>query len=210
MRRDRYHAAYELERDWDRALREGQAEERGGGRVNLFEPEELSEITKRDDRDYFQTPREAVLPMIPYLKKEWRIWEPCCGEGNILRVLCENDFDAYGTDVLQGFDFFTTHRSYDAIFTNPPFSTADNWLEECYRRGKPFALLLPIYMLGGKRRQNMFRTHGIQIYMLGERVRFKTPSGLQGRQSSPTLETAWFCWQMNLPDTVVFGTLQPQ
>jgi hypothetical protein len=37
MRRDRYHAAYELERDWDRALREGQAEERGGGRVNKVE-----------------------------------------------------------------------------------------------------------------------------------------------------------------------------
>ena len=33
----------------------------------------------------FQTPPEAIKPLLPYLKKDWLIWECACGKGNIVK-----------------------------------------------------------------------------------------------------------------------------
>jgi len=34
--------------------------------------------------DNFYTPNYAISPIVPYLNKEWKIWECCSGTGNIV------------------------------------------------------------------------------------------------------------------------------
>lgn len=46
----------------------------------------------------FQTPPEALLPLLPYLKKEWMIWECAEGKGNLSGELRSKGHVVWGSD----------------------------------------------------------------------------------------------------------------
>ncbi|MCW3054126.1 MAG: tRNA (adenine-N6)-methyltransferase [Chthonomonadales bacterium] len=153
--------------------------------------------------DDFQTPIWAMDPLWPFLKAGWRIWEPACGKGNLVRAMCDRGFAVTGTDVTHGSDFLTSEfTEFDCLITNPPYSIKDAWIERCYGLGKPFALLLPFTALEGKRRQAMFREHGVEVIILPHRLDFETPTGrTDGRAWFPT---AWFTWGLNIGQALTF------
>ena len=112
----------------------------------------------------FQTPPEALIPLIPYLKKEWTIWECAEGKGNLTKSLAEHGFKVYGTDILTGTDFLTSGSAMaDCIITNPPFSIKQKFLQRCYELRKPFALLLPLTTFETKKRQYLFKKYGLEV-----------------------------------------------
>lgn len=55
--------------------------------------------------DDFQTPGYAIEPLIPFLKKDWIIWECACGKGNLVNAFKKHGFKVIGTDILDGKDF---------------------------------------------------------------------------------------------------------
>jgi len=75
------------------------------------------------------------------------------------------------------------------IITNPPYSLKDQFLARCYEHELPFALLLPVTALEGKKRQAMYKEHGMQLLVLPDRVNFHTPSG---KGSGSWFHTDWF------------------
>lgn len=152
--------------------------------------------------DNFQTPKEAIDILIPYLKKDWRIWECAWGKGNLFRFLKEEGFDVIGSDKEQ--DFLTSEIVCDCIITNPPYSIKDEFLERAYYLKKPFALLMPLTALEGKRRGSMYKEHGIQLIIPNKRINFETPSG---KGSGSWFQTAWFCYGLNLPKDIMFVKL---
>ena len=157
--------------------------------------------------DLIQTPPEAIRPLLVYIPKDWVIWECASGDGNLVKEMRTQGYDAFGTDILTGTDFLVDRAdpgAYDCIITNPPFSRKDAFLRRCYEIGKPFALLLPLTALGSQKRQKLFREHGIQIIMLGKRVHFDTGSG----KKSCWFESAWFCWGLDLPNQIVFEEME--
>jgi len=140
--------------------------------------------------DDFQTPPEALNPLLRYLKKEWVIWECACGNGNLSDHLKKLGYKVIATDILTGQDFLTYEpENYDCIITNPPYSLKDQFLERAYSLGKPFAFLLPITAFEGKRRQALFVQNGLEIILFNKRINFETPSG---HGSSSWFATAWF------------------
>jgi hypothetical protein len=176
----------------------------------LVETTDPAHATVRDRKrsntpDNFQTPPHALYPLLRHLKAEWLIWEPACGKGNLTREMWERGYRCFGTDITHGRDFFsdTDLPAFDAIVTNPPFSVKDKFLERCYGFGKPFALLLPLTALGGKKRQSLFRRYGIEIILLPYRVDFETPLG-RGGVGGAWFDVAWFTWKMNLPSALHF------
>ncbi len=156
--------------------------------------------------DDFQTPIEALLPLLPYLKKEWFIWEPACGRGNLVRGLQAAGYQVGGTDILEGVDFLTEEwENYDCIVTNPPFKYKQQFLERCYQVGKPFALLMPLTAFETKKRQDLFKKHGVEVIFFDRRINFETPNKVAN--SSAWFATAWFTHGLNIGRELTFTTL---
>lgn len=149
--------------------------------------------------DEFGTPKEAIKVLLPYLKKDWIIWECAWGKGYLAKHLEELGFKVIG-DV---YDDFLENNPDEAqiIITNPPYSKKDKFLERCYEIGKPFALLLPLTSLEGKKRGELFGKYGIQLIIPNKRINFIIPSG---KGSGVWFQTAWFCWKLNLPNQLNF------
>jgi hypothetical protein len=157
--------------------------------------------------DDFQTPPKAVIPLLPYLSKEWRIWECAAGKGNLVRALQSQGYKIYGSDILTGIDFLTSPppQQFDCIVTNPPYSLKDEFLDRSYSYGKPFALLMPLTALEGERKQQLYRDHGIQLIIPNQRINFETPSKVD---FGSWFTTAWFTWKFSLPRDLFFFDLK--
>lgn len=155
--------------------------------------------------DDFQTPEEALDILIPYLNKDWIIWECAVGKCNLLKGFNKRGWVyTIASDILidPKMDFLTYSPSnYDCIVTNPPYSLKEKFLERCYELGKPFALLMPLTALESEKRQKLFRKYGLQIIIPNKRYNFETPDG---KGNGSWFATAWFTWRLNLPKDILF------
>lgn len=155
--------------------------------------------------DDFQSPKEAIDCLIPFLNKDWSIWECACGKGNLVKAFEEKGFKVYGSDIINNAtcDFLTwkPFQRFDCIITNPPYSLKEKFLERCYELGKPFALLMPLTALESEKRHKLYRKYGIQLIIPNKRFNFETPSG---RGGGSWFATAWFCGNMKLPKDLNF------
>ena len=151
-------------------------------------------------KDICQTPAYALDPIFPYLSGN--IWECACGEGYLADGLSKR-FSVWRTDIISGYDFLEYDAYWcDIIVTNPPFSLKYKFLKRCYELGKPFALLMPVDVMGAKTAQRLFEEHGIEIMLLDKRINFKMPN--KGWEGTAWFPTAWFCWKL-LPKQINFG-----
>jgi len=142
------------------------------------------------------TPYEAVMPLIPYLPKDWTIWECAFGQGYLAKHLTNLGYKVVGS----GENFFNAKLDCNVLVTNPPYSLKDNFIERAYSLHKPFAFLLPLTALEGKRRGYLYRENGIQLIIPNKRINFIIPSG----KTANWFQTAWFCYGLNLPKDLMF------
>jgi hypothetical protein len=151
------------------------------------------------------TPPYAINPLIPYLKKDWLIFECAYGEGNLANALRSYEFSVFGNC---DYDFLgdTTEwcKIFDCIITNPPFSKKTKFLKKCFDIGKPFALLLPLTALEGKERNLLYRENEIQLIIPDKRIHFIMTAPHKSQKSSAWFQTAWFTHGLNLPRQLTF------
>jgi len=151
----------------------------------------------------YQTPSIALKPLIPYLKRDWVIWECAEGKGNLTKALRELGFKVIGTDIIKGHDFLKDDPiEYDCIITNPPYSLRYEFIKRAYELGKSWAMLMPLTTLEGKR-QELFKKYGIELLLLNKRINFECPNSNSNRV---WFSVAWFCWKI-LPKQIVFGEI---
>lgn len=185
--------------------------------------------------DDFQTPPEALKPLLPFLNKRWVMWECACGKGNLVDELFKKEFEVVATDLETGWknceyckgigidpkdtnnekpcpycalNFLDSDLGEEVdycIVTNPPFSLKQEFLQRCYELKKPFALLLPLTTFETAKRQNLFKRYGLQVIFFDKRINFETPSG---NGSGSWFATAWFTWGLNLPKDMMFLKLE--
>lgn len=159
--------------------------------------------------DACQTPAYALDPLLPYLRRfvDPCIWEPANGAGQLSNALRTAGFEyVYTSDILTGESFFDFKPLlWDMIVTNPPYSLKFAWLKRCYELGKPFALLVPVEMIGAASGQVLMQRYGFEIMLLDKRVNFNMPNkGYEGHGAQfPVL---WLTWRI-LPSPVVFGAI---
>jgi len=81
---------------------------------------------KRRPRDFYPTPYEAVLPLIPHLNGTRRFAEPCSGKGDLVRHLESFRLECiYSGDMHTGKNALARDsygRGKYCIVTNPPHS----------------------------------------------------------------------------------------
>ena len=158
--------------------------------------------------DDFQTPPYALKPLLPYLDKDWVIWEPACGHGYLVDELERLEFLVLASDLHAepSVDFLTRYVDYDCVITNPPYSLKQQFLERCYENGRPFALLLPLTTFETGKRQALFREHGVEVIFFDKRINFETPNKVE--KSSAWFATAWFTWGLNIGQAMSFVELE--
>jgi hypothetical protein len=148
--------------------------------------------------DEFGTPKECFNILKPFLKEKCIIWECAWGKGSLAKHMEEEGFIVVG----ENRDFLISDEldcSY--IITNPPYSLKEEFLKRAYEIGKPFALLMPLTALEGKKRGALYKRYGIQLIIPNKRFNFETPSG---KGSGSWFATAWFCFGLNLPKDLNF------
>ncbi len=169
---------------------------------------QIGDIYEPKGYDACQTPAYAIDPLLPYLDRDWIIWEPAAGEENLVEALYDSGYSAERviiSDILTEKNFFEySPDCWNCIITNPPYSIKYKWLERCYQLGRPFALLVPVEILGAKTAQNLLKQYGFEMMLLNKRVDFKMPN--KGWDSSAQFPVFWLCWQI-LPEKVIFGEI---
>ena len=143
--------------------------------------------------DEVYTPNYAINPLLPYIKKEWVVFECAYGAGHLAESMRSRGLTVVGNanvDFLKrgivGFE------NCDCIVTNPPYSLKTKFLKKCYEVGKPFALLLPLTALEGKKRNALYRENGVEVIIPDRRIHFIMTDTRMGKKSSSWFQTAWF------------------
>ena len=169
-----------------------------GGKMKTKKPK----LLMAGHTDEIYTPNYALDPLIPFIKRNWIIWECAWGQGALATHLKERGFNVVGhkEDNFLGELVF---NEFDCIITNPPYSKKDKFIERCFEIGKPFALLMPLTALEGIKRGSLFKKYGLQLIVPNRRINFITPNG--GKSS--WFATAWFCFGLNLPKDLMFVEL---
>jgi hypothetical protein len=116
-----------------------------------------------------------LLPLLEEFKKAL-VFDGCCGNGIIGKVLSDNGFTIVESDLYVGEnqrDFLLDSSvPHDIKIMFPPLCMKFSFIKKCYSDGKPFFLLLPTYALSQKNIIDLFVCHGIHVYHITGQPRF--------------------------------------
>ena len=78
---------------------------------------------ERRERDHYPTPYSAVKPLLSYINPFLRYYEPCAGEGDLIRHLDINNIPCGGySDIDKDARTYQYHdHKFDYFITNPPW-----------------------------------------------------------------------------------------
>ena len=104
--------------------------------------------------DFYPTPEWATHALIGNETFEEEIWEPACGDGTMVRVLRDTGRPVDASDLFDrgygevGVDFLKSDRKVRILVTNPPYNSAEGFVEAGLRQSgrklvSPFASGLP-------------------------------------------------------------------
>lgn len=165
-----------------------------------------SDRTASGDECY--TPFYAVTPLLEFLDKDKIIWCPFDEEWSaFVQTFKENGFKVINSHLNDGKDFFNYEPdNYDLIISNPPFSKKDIVLKRCYELNKPFALLLPVNCIQGKKRVDIFKKYDLQLLVFDLRVDYHTNGDFKTYTKGNHFGSAYFCFNL-LPKQIIFRSL---
>ena len=145
----------------------------------------VGRLGRNTESDECYTPRDAVKPLWKFLDPNATYYEATSGKSSLML----EGFRSMGLDIRasEGRDFFECGPAdvFDGVITNPPYSKKDQFIEHCYKLGKPFALLLPVAAFQGQKRGALFQKYGISALVYNKRIDF-TGKG------APPFGVAWF------------------
>ena len=141
-------------------------------------------FNQKDNRvknDFYPTPPEATQVLLDRYKFDGNIWECACGDGSMSKVLIENKYNVYSSDLIDrgygenGIDFLKTYKKFDNIVTNPPFNLSTEFtLQALQLANKNVAMLNKLSFLEGINRKNkIFIKNKLKyIWVFSKRVKF--------------------------------------
>jgi hypothetical protein len=166
--------------------------------------------------DFFPTPAWATYALIDNEKFQGDIWECACGNGAMSKVLAEASTKVASSDLYNrgfgeaGHDFVTSNRRFENIITNPPYNSAEGFVQSGIKNSnKKFALLLRLAFLEGANRQRtIFTKHPpSRLWIFSERITFYPHGAVQ--KGTGTTAYAWFVWDKDAPGSTELKWLKP-
>lgn len=160
---------------------------------------------KRNKNDFYPTHHSMVWQLMENfnIPSNYCIHDPACGNNDILKALqeCEILNNLSGKDLTTGDDFLIEENLYDVIFTNPPFSIANVFLEKAFQVAKETIIfLLPLdYLHGQERYESFYKIQKnfflAEIHMFVRRPMFTDSVRKDGCYGTGSVTFAWFVWK---------------
>lgn len=160
----------------------------------------------RADNDFYRTPDHATIALLERESFPGGIWEPACGDGAISRVLEQEGYTVYSSDIVdrgygvRGVDFLAARNRIAHIITNPPYRQAQEFIEhalDCATH--KVAMLLKLNFLEGQRRHEFFKRTPLQsVYVFSKRLSFDR--GDEENKGNGLLAFAWYVWNKRYYD----------
>lgn len=181
--------------------------------------EKAAHIWERDGLDWYVEEPRAAAELLKVERFVGHVWDPCCGQGNIVKELLAFGYDAIGTDIVQrvsaeepwfkcAFDFRETGQILAPnIVMNPPFFKGKG-TEEFIRRalalakGKVAAFVDVKFLAGSARANGLYREHRpTRVWFITPRI--SCPPGewlAQGNKAGGgTADWCWLVWDLTAP-----------
>ena len=147
---------------------------------------------------------------------ENKILEPCCGSGNISKVLEEAGHEVISTDLYDhgygtsGIDLFTYKDIDCSIITNPPFGIVTEFIEHMLDNLKPghkMALFLKLQFLEGQDRyKKVFSRKQLKtVYLYSKRVACYKKNEMYQRNDDGTFRLDKDGNKMKMPSAVAYA-----
>ena len=153
---------------------------------------------RKAEKDEWYTPKEAVYPILKYIKPNSKIWCPFDTKDSLYyKILIESGHKVICTSLLTGEDFFQTKEECDYIISNPPFSLRQEILQRLFKIGKPFMMLMNTNgIFDSKTRWELFKNADFTIIYLKGRVQYMEKYGGEPCLSPP-FQSAYICNQIS-------------
>lgn len=157
-------------------------------------------------RDFYSTPAIAVEELLARETFEGRVWEPCCGEGAISRVLEASGHEVVSSDIHSpchghgGVDFLRRRPAFEpsAIITNPPYNLATKMVQRAkmFPTVRKVAMLLRLNFLEGRARKPFFEDREFplaRVWVFSYRISCY-PGGHVEEKRAGMIPFAWYVW----------------
>lgn len=155
---------------------------------------------KKATKDEWFTPKEAIYPILRYLKPHSIIWCPFdTKESLFAKILEAEGHTVHATHICNGEDFFRIDvpKYCDYIVSNPPYSLRNKILKRLFDIGKPFAMLMNTNgLFDSDLRWNLFKKNNFTLIYLKRRVNYMEQYG-EKQKSSPPFQSAYICSQIS-------------
>lgn len=136
---------------------------------------------EREAVDFYSTDPDCVKDLLELEQFGNKVLEPCCGNGNIAKVLTDAGYDVTATDLYDhgygtvGIDCFDYTNIDQDIITNPPYSLTTEFIEHMINElqsGHKMALFLKLQVLEGQARYQKIFSQGKlkRVYVYVNRV----------------------------------------
>ena len=166
------------------------------------QPKEFYKLTINNE---FETPREAVLPLLEFLEpyRGKIIWTPFDkSDSEFVKVLSENGYQVVFSHIDYEQDFYTYEpKQYDLVISNPPFQNKRQIFERLLSFNKPFAILMTLTWLNDSAPKKLFKDKDLQLLMFEERIKFK------GCDKKINFSSAYYCYDF-LPKQIIMRSLK--
>ncbi len=183
--------------------------------------------------DLYPTPEWVTEALLKHVTLRGPVWEPCCGDGAMARVLERAGYEVVASDLVDrgfgrgGVDFLECATLPDgcrAIVTNPPYGDGgalarstnsplamqkfvDHALRLTIRANGQLALLVRLQWLAGKRASTLISSGPLsRVVVLTRRIKW-----FEGSDSTNAAQHhhAWLFWDCRygrlLPPSLVFS-----
>jgi hypothetical protein len=122
--------------------------------------------------DLYQTPLVAIEALLRVEPLPLRLWDPCCGPGNIVNALRAAGHQVIGSDLIDysdpthfyGRDFLLEMKAPDGckgIVCNPPFKLAEQIVAHAVQLSPLVVMLLRLAFLESERRCGILEHAGL-------------------------------------------------
>lgn len=165
---------------------------------------------ERQIDDFYATDPHSLEILLKALERDnfklhKNIWECACGKGHLSKVLTNNGYNVYSSDLInRGYgeydkDFFNiVGISNHDILTNPPYKYAKEFVEhalDILDDGYYCVMFLKIQFLEGQARQQLFKKYPPKYVYVNSSRQLCAMNGEFEKYKATAICYCWFIWE---------------